>query len=418
MNVNKYRRLQATTIVLLVWCGVSLLHLFPEFRFLMLGLTILLTIQSVRMLIVKPKISVPVDDGYLPTVSIVVSAKNESAVLPGLVNNIDQLNYPFKLLDIWVIDDGSTDETYNILSKLQTQFTWLKIHQRKSQGGKSGALNSVLPLTKGEIFLICDADAKLPESFLKQTLPKLQNQKIAAVQVRKSIYNAGTNFLTRCQQMEMSCDSFLQTHRIAIGGMSELRGNGMLVKREFLEKCHGWNENTITDDLDMCFKLYLVGGEIAFLTIPSVQEEGVTTWKQLWLQRRRWAEGGYQRYLDYFPQIFTLGWLKEIDLLLFLLLQFILPIGLIPDLLWTIFYSQNPVLFPLQTLLSVILTIAFICGLYQFQGLRGLSLIWATLQGSIYMIHWIPIMIVTTLKMCVQKDPSVWVRTEHRGINH
>lgn len=417
MSMNHHRRLKATFIVLLVWTGVSLLHLFPEFRFLMLGLTVILTLQAARMLIAKPKFSALADDGYLPNVSILIPAKNESAVLPDLIDNLHQLNYPSDYLDIWVIDDGSTDETAQILNKLQNQFTWLNVHQRKSAGGKSGALNSVLPLTTGEIILICDADAKLPVNFLKQTLPKLQNQKIAAVQVRKSIYNADTNFLTRCQQMEMSCDSFLQTHRIAIGGMSELRGNGMLVKREFLEKCHGWNENTVTDDLDLCFRLYLSGGEIAFLTFPSVQEEGVTTLRKLWLQRRRWAEGGYQRYLDYFPQIFRLGWLKEIDLLLFLLLQFILPIGLIPDLLWTIFYSQSPVLLPLQTLLSIILTVAFICGLYQFQGWRGLSLIWATVQCSMYMIHWIPIMIVTTLKMCVQKEHSVWVKTEHRGLN-
>jgi 1,2-diacylglycerol 3-beta-glucosyltransferase len=418
MNVNKYRRLQATIIVLLVWCGVSLLHLFPVTRFFMLGLAAILTVQAVRMLIVKPENHVFADNSYLPTVSILIPAKNESAVLPEIINSIYNLNYPVNYLDVWVIDDGSTDETPQILNKLQTQFPDLQVHQRESKGGKSGALNSVFPLTKGELILICDADAKLPVDFLNQTLPIFENKNLAAIQVRKSIYNAETNFLTRCQQMEMSCDSFLQTHRIACGGMSELRGNGMLVKREFLEKCHGWNEDTITDDLDMCFRLYLAGGEIAFLPVLSIQEEGVTTWRQLWLQRQHWAEGGYQRYLDYFPQILTLSWQKEIDLMLFLILQFILPIGLIPDLLWTVFYSQNPVLLPLQTLLGIILTVAFIVGLYQYQGLRGLSLIWATLQGSIYMLHWIPIMMITTLKMCVQKKHSVWVRTEHRGVDN
>ncbi|MCC5644365.1 glycosyltransferase family 2 protein [Nostoc sp. CHAB 5824] len=413
-NTSFYRRFKATLVVLLVWGGVSLLHWLPETQWLMLGLTAILTLQTLRMLVAKPAAAMMESEIYLPPVSILVPAKNESLVLADLVYSLCQLNYPSDSLDIWVVDDGSTDETLQVLTELQTQFPSLQVHRRESKGGKSGALNAVFPFTQGEIILVCDADAQLPANFLRQTVPLFQKQAIGAVQVRKAISNANTNFLTRCQQMEMNCDSFLQTHRIAIGGMCELRGNGMLVRRELLDKCQGWNENTVTDDLDLCFRLYLAGAEIKFVTVPSIQEEGVTTWEKLWHQRCRWAEGGYQRYLDYFPQILTLGWAKEIDLLLFFLLQFLLPIGLIPDLLWTIFYSHHPVLFPLQTLLSIILTIAFIAGLYQFQNLRGWSLVWTTIQGSSYMVHWIPVMIVTTLKMCVQ-ERSHWVKTEHRG---
>lgn len=354
-------------------------------------------------------------DAELPKVSILVPAKNESAVLPDVVHSLFHLNYPSTHLDIWIVDDGSTDETPQILRKLQTEFSGLQVHRRESRGGKSGALNAVFPFTQGEIVLICDADAQLPTNFLQQTVPLFQKKEIGAVQARKAITNANTNFLTRCQQMEMSCDAFLQTHRIAVAGMSELRGNGMLVRRELLEKCNGWSEDTLTDDLDLCFKLYLVGTEIEFVTVPAIQEEGVTTWRELWHQHSRWAEGGYQRYLDYFPQILALGWAKEIDLLLFFLLQFLLPIGLIPDLLWTIFYSHPPVLFPLQTLLSIILTIAFIAGLYQYQNLRRWSLLWSTIQGSLYMVHWIPVMIVTTLRMCIKPQGLNWIKTEHRG---
>ncbi|AFZ24238.1 glycosyl transferase [Cylindrospermum stagnale PCC 7417] len=414
-NLSVYRRIKATLVVLIVWGCVSLLHWLPETQWFMVGLTVILTVQTVRMLIAKPAAAVIESDDYSPQVSILVPAKNESAVLAGLVYSLFELNYPRHSLDIWIIDDGSTDETPQILRKLQTQFPSLQIHQRQSKGGKSGALNAVLPFTQGEIILICDADAQLRANFLQQTVPLFQKKGIGAVQVRKAISNANTNFLTRCQQMEMCCDSFLQTHRIAVGGMSELRGNGMLVSREFLEKCKGWNEDTVTDDLDLCFKLYLAGAEIEFVTVPSIQEEGVTTWRSLWRQRCRWAEGGYQRYLDYFPQILSLGWAKEIDLLLFFLLQFILPIALIPDLVWTIFYSHHPILLPLQTLLSIILTVAFIAGLYQYQNLRGWSLCWATIQGSLYMVHWIPAMIVTTLRMCVQRERSRWIKTEHRG---
>ncbi|BAZ18055.1 glycosyl transferase family protein [Calothrix sp. NIES-4071] len=411
---NNKRRIKAILVVIFVWSAVSLMHLIPVTQWIIIGLTIILTWQTVRMLVAKPKTLAP--SQVLPTVSILVPAKNESAVLPNIVTSLFNLDYPASHLDIWVIDDGSTDDTRECLNKLQSQFPKLQIHHRQfSSGGKSGALNAVFPRSTGEIILVCDADAQLPINFLRQIVFLFENETVGAVQVRKTIANRNVNFLTRCQQMEMSCDAWLQTHRIAVFGMTELRGSGMFVRRHLLEKCNGWNENTVTDDLDLTFRLYIAGSEIEFLTAPTIEEQGVITLEQLWHQRYRWSLGGYQRYLDYFPQILTLGWNKEIDLLLFLLLQFILPIGLIPDLLWTIFYSHHPVLFPLQTLLGIILTIGFVTSLYQFQNLRGWSLLSATLQGSVYMLHWIPVMILTTLSLCIKPSQLNWVKTEHYG---
>lgn len=412
---HRDRRFPATLVVLLMWGLVSLLHWRPETQALIWGLTVILSIQAIRMFLTPAIAPSAPTDTPLPIVSILVPAKNESAVLQDLVHTLAHLNYPLTHLDIWVIDDGSTDDTPQLLHALQTQFSWLQVHRRDSKGGKSGALNAVLPLTRGEIVVIFDADAQMPPNFLRQVVPLLQRPSMGAVQVRKTLSNENTNFLTRCQQMELSCDTFLQTHRIAVGGMSELRGNGMLVRRELLEKCNGWSEDTCTDDLDLTFKLALLKKETLFVTIPAVQEEGVTTWRSLWLQHARWAEGGYQRYLDYWPHILNLGWAKELDLLLFFFLQFLLPIGLIPDLLWALFYDHQPILWSLQTLFSTILTLSFVAGLYQLHGLRGWQLLWATVQGFVYMLHWVPIMVLATLQLCVRSPRLRWVKTQHYG---
>jgi cellulose synthase/poly-beta-1,6-N-acetylglucosamine synthase-like glycosyltransferase len=279
LAVVRERRLKATLLFLLVWGIVSWLHWQPQTQWFMVGLTAILTIQTVRMLIAKPTFFKTEGDANLPIVSILIPAKNESAVLTNLAHNLFGLNYPITHLDIWVIDDGST----------------------------------------------------------------------------------------------------------------------------------------VTDDLDLTFRLYLIGAEIEFFTWLAVEEEGVTTWKNLWYQRCRWAEGGYQRYLDYFPQILTLGWQKKIDLLLFFILQFLIPIAIIPDLIWTIFYRDHPVILPLQILLGILLTVGFMAGVNQFQGLRGWRLIWATIQGSIYMVHWIPVMVMVTLRMCIKGGVSEWGKTEHHG---
>lgn len=76
--------------------------------------------------------------------------------------------------------------------------------------------------------------------------------------------NPNVNFWTLGQVAEMASDAYLQQQRVAIRGIGELRGNGQLVRRDVLEKCGGWNENSLTDDLDLTFKLHLAGVDIAF----------------------------------------------------------------------------------------------------------------------------------------------------------
>jgi 1,2-diacylglycerol 3-beta-glucosyltransferase len=72
----------------------------------------------------------------------------------------------------------------------------------------------------------------------------------------------------------MALDAYVQQQRIAFGGIGELRGNGQFVRRTALERCGGWNEETITDDLDLTFRLHLDQWDIEILTCAAVEEEG------------------------------------------------------------------------------------------------------------------------------------------------
>ena len=75
--------------------------------------------------------------------------------------------------------------------------------------------------------------------------------------MRKAVTNADCNWLTRVQAMEMAFDAQLQQGRLSGGGVAELRGNGELLRRDLLEACGGFNEDTVTDDLDLSFRCCL-----------------------------------------------------------------------------------------------------------------------------------------------------------------
>lgn len=237
----------------------------------------------------------------LPYVSFLIPAKNEEAAITPLIEMLNQLDYPGDRYDIWAIDDNSSDGTPELLDALSQDYERLQVLHRDhtARGGKSGALNQAVQLARGEIIAIFDADAQVSSDFLWRVLPLFQRDRVGAVQVRKAISNAGENFWTQGQRVEMILDAYLQEQRVALGGIGELRGNGQVIRRSALERCGYFNEETITDDLDLTLRLHLDRWDIDCVTLPAVREEGVTEALPLWHQRSRWAEGGYQRYLDY-----------------------------------------------------------------------------------------------------------------------
>jgi len=91
-----------------------------------------------------------------------------------------------------------------------------------------------LKFTHGEWLLVLDADAELKQDSLIRLFSFVEEGDWSAVQLRKSVTNASKNFLTSCQSMEMAMDAIFQYGRLSVAGVSDLRGNGQLIKIDSL----------------------------------------------------------------------------------------------------------------------------------------------------------------------------------------
>jgi len=419
------RRRKAALVLSIVWSGTIALHLASWAYIFVLGLTTILGLHALVVVFARPRRYQKEIQGELPSVSLLVAAKNEEAVIGKLVKSLCSLEYPDGQYEVWIIDDNSTDKTPQILAQLAQEHKKLKVLRRSPQagGGKSGALNQVLPQTKGDIIAVFDADAQVPSDLLLQIVPLFQREKVGAVQVRKAIANAKENFWTKGQMAEMALDTWFQQQRVALGGIGELRGNGQFVRRTALESCGGWNEETITDDLDMTFRLHLDNWDIECVFYPAVQEEGVTNAIALWHQRNRWAEGGYQRYLDYWDLILKnrMGTRKTWDMLMFMITMYILPTAAIPDLLMAITRHRLPLLGPVTTLSVSMSVVGMFAGLRRIRQEQKFTvatypvLLLQTLRGTLYMLHWLVVMSSTTARMSIRPKRLKWVKTVHSG---
>jgi 1,2-diacylglycerol 3-beta-glucosyltransferase len=421
-----YRQLKAALVLGSVWVSVIALHLITWGYLLAWAATGIFCFRALRLVsarVTPPPVFVP--PPTYPFISLAIAAKNEATVIADLVHSLCTLEYPADRYEVWAIDDNSTDSTPEILDRLAATYPQLHVLHRTgaTTGGKSGALNEVLTLMQGEIIGVFDADARVTPDFLQQVLAYFQTETVGAIQLRKAIANSSTNFLTRGQRAEMALDAYLQQQRIADGGIGELRGNGQFVRRKALESCDGWNEETITDDLDLTIRLHLTGWQIELMPYPPVGEEGVTTVKALWNQRNRWAEGGFQRYIDYWGAISSnrMGTKKTFDLISFMLIQYLLPPAGIPDFLMALWLRHPPLLLPMTASMGVALPLwATWVGLRRSyrqanQPTNFATLLTQTAIGSLFVLHWLVIMPFAIARMAIFPKRLKWVKTPRQA---
>jgi len=421
------RRLQAS-LFLLCCCGAAAApHRLPASQALWpaTALTVLLGLYVLRAVFL-PALRGAQAEGpavleALPAVDLVVAARDEEAVIGRLVERLAALSYPADRLKIWIVDDGSEDRTPEVLSEYQTRFPQLQVlrRPRDAGGGKSGALNAVLPNLQGRWLLVLDADAQLQPDLLERLVRFAEQGGWSAVQLRKSVVNPDLNWLTRAQAMEMALDAVIQQGRLFSGGVVELRGNGQLLQREAVLSCEGFNEATVTDDLDLSFRLLVQQQPVALLWDPPVQEEAVTAWSALWRQRQRWAEGGLQRFFDYWPQLTgsEVSAARKLDLSCFFLLQYALPVMAAADALTALITRTPPLSWPLSFVAFGLSGGAILAGCSRrsegpdLPAMGPINLAW----GIAYLGHWFVVIPYTTLRMALLPKRLVWAKTLHVG---
>ena len=427
----KNRRLKSLLFFAVCLLVSAIPHLFHFKKFFNITLLISFLIACYGLSVISKNIKRCINDNdndkkmsddKLPLLDILVAARDEENVIERLVKRLFNLDYPTNKLNIYIIDDGSVDKTPLILERLSRQFDKLKIISRSANagGGKSGALNYALKFTQGEWIFILDADAQLKQDTLYRLFSFVQEGSWSAVQLRKSVINVSKNFLTSCQSMEMAMDAIFQYGRLSVAGVSELRGNGQLINKEILLKCGSFNEETVTDDLDLSLRLLLSKAKIGILWDPPVMEEAVESISALFSQRQRWAEGGLQRFFDYGDQLFSskIELIQKFDLTYFFILQYALPIISIIDLILSIFLRESPSYWPISITAFTLSGIAVWYGsTCESEGpvLQNLNLI-MMLVALLYLSHWFIVIPWVTIKMSILPKKIMWKKTLHTGL--
>ncbi len=381
----------------------------------------LATLHKKRKLRKNPQI---INENYKPFISIMIPAHNEEKVITGTVKNILEINYEH--FEIIVIDDRSEDNTSEVIKKLEGENDKViaLIRDKSAFPGKSAVLNDALKIAKGEAILVFDADARVESNFLSKLVPHLEPEDVGAVQARKVISNKDFNILTRCQNNEYTLDSNFQIGRDSVKGAVELRGNGELIKKKALLDINGWNNHTITDDLDMSTQLHIKGWDVRFCPDAIVYEEGIVYLVPLYRQRRRWLEGSIRRYLEHFGDALNskdMSLRASLDMTAYIS-EFIMPIWLIMEVCFQIFKVITKAA-PTNCLssslivgfaIAICFTLATRYSLRRFDNLSQFQAIKQSIETSLYIFAiWFPVVIYICFKILFCKKDMNWGKTTH-----
>lgn len=370
------------------------------------------------------------NDSYKPFVTIMIPAHNEEYVIANTVENVLAIDYPN--FEIIVIDDRSSDNTASVIRELENKYEKVVAFVRDKDAfpGKSAVLNDTMALAKGDAILVFDADATVEPDFLNKLMPKLEPADVGAVQARKIIRNKDYNFLTRCQNNEYTLDTHFQEGRDAVKGAVELRGNGELIKRAALEDIGGWNNYTITDDLDMSTRLHIKGWDIRFCPEALVYEEGIVYILPLFRQRRRWLEGTIRRYLEYFGEAMRskkMSLRARLDMAIYIT-QFVMPLWFMMEVVFRVLrlitdricpsaYSLHNVIWSSLVVASVVgfgffLAIRYALRRYDF--VPRLNALKQAFETTIYfLIIWFPMVLFICGKILFREKDMNWGKTAH-----
>jgi 1,2-diacylglycerol 3-beta-glucosyltransferase len=404
------------------------------------GLAILVTLMAIYALFTNityklkqrinlrtPKVK---NENYKPFVSIMIPAHNEESVIANTVETVLNLDYPN--FEIIAIDDRSSDNTAIVLKELEKKYpnkVISFIRKKNAFPGKSAVLNDALKFAKGEAILVFDADATMEPDFLTNLVYELEPKDVGAVQARKIVRNKDVNLLTKCQNNEMTMDTHFQIGRDSVKGAVELRGNGELIKRIALDDIEGWNNYTITDDLDMSTRLHIKGWDVRFCQDTAVYEEGIMYLFPLYKQRRRWLEGTIRRYLEYFWDILTskkMSWRVRLDMIAYIS-EFIMPAWFIIEigiLLVKIFVKDAPPHILMSSgIMGCIIGFGFFMAcrysLRRYDNMPRMEAFVQSAYTSLYLLLiWFPLVLFIGTKIIFLKKDMNWGKTTHGLIQH
>jgi cellulose synthase/poly-beta-1,6-N-acetylglucosamine synthase-like glycosyltransferase len=256
-------------------------------------------IISAALVIGAKKTFPQLSEEQLPTVSIVVAARNENSNILLCLETLEKLNYPANKLEVIIVDDASTDGTDSIINDFiihKPRYKTIKLDENQTNKlkGKVRAMAEGINLSSGEIILTTDADCIVNPLWAK-TIASYYVGNVGIVNGFTS--QTANNSFSGMQAIDFVYLLFIAAGTINLGKPVSCIGNNMSFRKKAYKETGGF-ENlpfSVTEDFLLLNSIHkLKKYEVVYpLDINSlIVSKPASSFRELFNQKKRWAVGG------------------------------------------------------------------------------------------------------------------------------
>ncbi|WP_137995116.1 bifunctional polysaccharide deacetylase/glycosyltransferase family 2 protein [Streptomyces vilmorinianum] len=257
-------------------------------------------------------------------VSVLVPAYNEEAGIEATVRSL--LASTHEYLQVVVIDDGSTDRTFEIAESIDDPRVMVV---RQPNSGKAAALNTGLAWSHFDIVVMIDGDTVFEPDAVRKLIQPLADPRVGAVSGNTKVGNR-QGVLGRWQHLEYVIGFNLDRRMYdVLECMPTVPGAIGAFRRDALTRVGGVSEDTLAEDTDLTMALCRDGWRVVYEESAIAWTEAPSTVRQLWKQRYRWCYGTLQAMWKHRRAVVERGQSGKLGrrgLLYLLLFQTVLPL--------------------------------------------------------------------------------------------
>ena len=238
--------------------------------------------------------------------AVLISARNEEAVIGGLIESIKNQTYPSELVKIFVVADNCNDKTADVSREagaiVYERFNLDLVGKGYALDFLFEQLNRDYPRDAFDALFVFDADNVLSPNYIEE-MNKTYSCGYKILTSYRNSKNYGDNWISAGYGLWFLREAkYLNNSRMILGTSCAVSGTGFMVDRSILEDENGnmrWRYHLLTEDIEFANASVINGLLIGYCDSAEFYDEQPTKFSQSWNQRMRWAKGYLQVFTGY-----------------------------------------------------------------------------------------------------------------------
>ncbi len=269
-----------TFLTVIFWIGLLVIF----YTYIGYGLVISLLAQVRRT--ARPCLTG--SDDQLPEVTMVIAAYNEETFIGDKITNTMMLDYPKDKLSVFIVTDGSTDHTREIVKK----FRAVRLFHEATRKGKIHAVNRVMPFVKSPIVVFSDANTFINKNALRKLVRHYADPSVGGVAGEKRITDDAQGSAPGSGEgLYWKYESYLKQKDSDVYSIVGAAGELFSVRTALYQPP---DEGTIIEDFVLSLEIAARGYRFAYEPEALAMEAASVSVDEEWKRKVRICAGGFQ----------------------------------------------------------------------------------------------------------------------------